>query len=206
MYICPWCGTNYTTFQSNCSNCGGPLQADEGKHGSASTSEAVAIPPPAPRPISRNYAWRLLTSDGWAITAFILGLLGAIFSLVGAGLTIGVITAFVGIPFLLLGLVLLGFGIGVMVWRHRQTSQVVEVLRSGQATSGKITEVQQNYAVQVNGRSPWIIQYAFQANGQDFAGKVTTLNQVGERYQVGEHVCILYLPAGPQWNSIYPHP
>ncbi len=206
MIVCPWCGTSYTNFQSNCSNCGGPLPASEQTLSSTATPESVPVPPPAPRPISNNYAWKLLTSDGWAITAFILSLLGGIFSLVGVGLTIALITAFVGIPFLLLGLMLLGIGIALIIWRYQKSQQLVNVLRSGQATSGKITEARQNYSVQVNGRSPWVIRYSFQAEGQEYAGIVSTLNQVGGNFHVGEHVCILYLPAAPQWNSIYPHP
>jgi hypothetical protein len=205
MIICPWCGTNYTEFQPNCSNCGGPLQAAEESRSSAASPESVPVPPPAPRPISNNYAWKLLTGDGWAISAFILGLLGGIFSLVGIGLTVAVVTAFVGIPFLLLGLLLLAVGVGLIIWRYGKGRRVVEVLRTGQAATGSITEVRQNYSVVVNGRSPWVIGYSFTLDGREYMGKVSTLNQIGEDFHTGEHVCILYLPSAPEWNSIYPH-
>jgi hypothetical protein len=164
------------------------------------------MPPPAPRPISTSYVWRLLSTDGWAIAALVFGLLGGIFSLVGAGLTIVIITAFVGIPFLLLGLVFLAIGGGVLNWRYQETQKVVNVLRAGEATSGKIVGIQQNYSVRINGRYPWVIRYQFQANGQNYEGKVSTLNPVGENLQAGKTVCILYLPTAPQWSSIYPHP
>ena len=39
MITCPWCGTSYTTFRSNCKNCGGPLPPP---------AEATATPPPIP--------------------------------------------------------------------------------------------------------------------------------------------------------------
>jgi len=206
MIICPWCGTNYLTFQSNCKNCGGPLQAVEEKITSSDPTENLPTPPSAPRPISKKYVWRLLSTDGWAITAFIFGLLGVIFSLVGAGLIIGIITAFVGIPLLLLGVVFLGVGVWLFIWRYRQAQKVVNVLREGEATRGKIVEIQENYSVIINGRHPWVIRYQFQANGQDHEGKLTTLNQPGQQLQAGKAVCVLYLPTTPKWNSIYPHP
>jgi len=206
MIICPWCGTNYLTFQSNCKNCGGPLQVVEDINRLSASTENIPMPPPTPRSISKNYVWRLLSTDGWSIAAFVFGLLGGIFTLVGAGLTIGVITAFVGIPFLLLGLTFLGVGGRILSWRYQETQKVVNVLQIGEATSGKITEIQENYSVRINGRYPWVIRYQFQVNGREYEGKVSTLNSVGARLQAGEIVCILYLPNAPQWNSIYPHP
>lgn len=206
MIVCPWCGTNYLTFQSNCKNCGGPLQAVEGTIGLSASTENIPVPPPAPRLISKSYTWRLLSTDGWSIVAFVFGLLGTIFSLMGMGLTLGIITAFVGIPFLLIGFAFLGIGGAVLSRRYKETQKVVDVLRVGEATSGQIIDVQENYSVRINGRYPWVIRYQFQVNGQNFEGKVSTLNPVREKLQAGNAVCILYLPTVPQWNSIYPHP
>jgi hypothetical protein len=206
MIACPWCGTNYVTFQPNCKNCGGALQAvEETNHLSVST-ENIPTPPPAPRSISKNYVWRLLSSDGWSIAAFVFGLLGGIFSLVGAVLTIAIITAFVGIPFLLLGLAFLASSGGILNWRYQEMQKVVNILRIGEATSGEIVEVQENYSVRINGRHPWVIRYQFQVNGQNYEGKISTLNPVAGKLQAGKTVCILYLPTSPQWNSIYPRP
>src|SRR5512140_2847805 len=102
MVVCPWCGTAYAAFQSNCSNCGGPLlPAEQGPQSSA--DEDFPIPPSAPRPISPRYVWRLTMAGGRGIAGMVLSLLGGIFALVGAGLTIGFVTAFVGLPFLCLG-------------------------------------------------------------------------------------------------------
>jgi hypothetical protein len=206
MITCPWCGTSYLTFQSNCNNCGGPLQAVDETTGAALQAEDIPLPPSAPRPISNRYIWRLLSADGWAITAFIFGLLGLIFSVVGAGLTIGIITAFVGIPFLLLGIAFLGIGSGVCLWRYQIAQKVVDVLRTGEAARGKIVDVRENYSVSVNGQHPWIIRYQFQALGQALEGKIATMNQPGLSMQPGKAVCVLYLTTAPQWNSIYPHP
>ena len=206
MITCPWCGTSYLAFQSNCKNCGGPLIASGAPVETAASTENILTPPPAPRPISKSYAWRLMSSDGWSIAAFVFGLLGVIFSAVGAGLTLGVITAFVGLPFLFLGLIFLASGGLAFVWRYQEAQMVLGVLREGAAARGQVVEIQENYSVSVNGRHPWIIRYQFQANGESQEGKVTTLNPPGQQLAKGKAVCVLYLPVAPKWNSIYPHP
>jgi membrane protein implicated in regulation of membrane protease activity len=206
MIKCPFCGTTHLTFQSNCSNCGAPLPAADEKNSSSEANEILPTPPLAPRPIPNRYAWRLLSRDGGAIAAFVFVILGFVFSLVGAGLTIGVITAFLGIPFLMLGIIFLIAATGLLLWRYQSTQKVVTVLREGQAARGKIVSVGQNYSVRINGRYPWVIQYQFQAVGQEQAGQVTILNQPGEQHQAGRAIWVLYLPDAPKWNSIYPHP
>lgn len=206
MIICPWCGTHYLSFQSNCTNCGGTIPLPEETTSSSVVLDHLATPPPAPRPISDRYIWRLLSADGWAIAVFVLGLLGVIFTLVGAGLTIGLITAFVGVPMVILGITLLGLALGGFIWRYQRTQKVVNVLRLGESTSGQIMDIWENYSVRVNGRHPWIIRYQFRLDGKDYEGVVTTFNQVGPGIETGKTVSVLYLPDDPQWNSIYPHP
>ncbi len=205
MIVCPWCGTNYLEFQSNCKNCGGPLQLPESARDSLSAGD-VPVPPPAPRPISGKYVWRLLSSDGWAVASFVFFLLGAIFASVGGALTLAIVTAFVGIPFFLMGIAFLGGGGGVLAWRYREAQNIVNVLRTGEATRGEVVEVTENYAVQVNGRHPWIVRYRFQADGRTYEGAVRTLNRPDPQLQVGAPASVLYLPEDPQWSSIYPHP
>jgi len=206
MVICPWCGTTHLTFQPNCDKCGGPLQPADEQTVPTDSDEILQTPPAPPRPISDRYVWRLLFNDGWWIAILVFGMLGVVFFLVGGGLTLGVITAFVGIPFLILGIGFLIAGGWVAVWRYQIAEKVVNVLRVGAAAGGQIIEAQPNYSVSVNGRNPWVIRYQFQANGQTVEGKVSTFNPLGERLQAGKAVSVLYLPADPQWSSIYPHP
>jgi hypothetical protein len=206
MITCPWCGTTHLTFQPNCNNCGGPLRPADEKGVSSEAGKALPTPPPAPRPIPNHYVWRLVMRDGWAIAALVFDLLGFIFSVVGAVLTIAIITAFLGIPFFLLGLGFLIAGVFLFIWRYQKSQKVVSVLRIGQAKRGKITGLEQNYHVRINGRYPWVIRYQFQADGQDYEGDVSVMNQPGEAYQAGNEVWVMYLPEEPQWNSIYPHP
>ena len=206
MITCPWCGTNYPAFQPNCQNCGGPLPIAAEEAWPAVPGESLPIPPAAPRQISDRYVWRLLSADGGWIAALVLGLVGAIFGIVGLGLTIAIITALIGVIFLFLGFILFVTGGILFFWRYQKAQKVVSVLRDGDAAEGQITELQQNYSVRINGRSPWIIGYEYHVNGQSFGGKVTTLNTPGQRLQVGNAVRILYLASDPNWSSIYPHP
>jgi len=159
MVTCPWCGTNYQSFQPNCTNCGGPLPANEEK------GLGLIVPPPAPRPISQTYLWRLLFSDGWGISAFVLGILGGVFTLVGGGLSSNSITAFVGIPFAVGGLPVLVAGIWIFIRRYQEMQRIVSVLREGQAALGQITDVEANYSVEINGQTPWNIRYKFKVIG-----------------------------------------
>jgi hypothetical protein len=208
--ICPWCGTNYAAFQSNCKNCGGPLpaprQSESVSPAPAVSEPEVLMPPPPPRPIADSYAWRLLFADGWAITAGIFALVGGIFAFVGVILTVGIITAFVGLPFAGFGLLFGGAGVAVLVWRWQEAQKTLTVLRAGEATRGQIVSAQQNYSVQINGRHPWSIVYQFRAAGREFSGRVTTLNDPGSHLQPGRPACVLYLPNSPDHNALYPHP
>lgn len=209
MVICPWCGTNYAEFQSNCKNCGGPIpyQPPVAPAPAARAEPALIPPPPAPRPISNSYARRLMLTDGGAIAGFILGIIGGIFTLVGAGLTFALVTAFVGIIFLPLGLLELGIGLYLLYWRYNEKKKIVEVLRNGQAIIGQITSVRENYSVSINDRHPWIIEYEFRPNGGlQVHGKVTTLNTPGPNLQTGCDTYVLYMPQAPSQNTLYPHP
>ena len=210
MITCPWCGTNYAAFQSNCNNCGGPLPVPEQAAApirAENEGEAEApMPPPPPRQISSSYAWRLLVSDGWAITSLVFLLLGVIFAPLGFAMTVAIVTAFVGIPFLLLGVAFLGGGLAVVYWRYQVAQKLVEVLRNGEAAQGEISGAEVNYSVTINGRHPRTIAYRFHVAGRDYQGSVTTLNIPGAELRMGRRVCVLYLPAAPEHNSLYPHP
>lgn len=204
MFVCPWCGTNYLTFQPNCQNCGGLLQAEETT--ASVSSEGLPTPPPAPRPISTTYVWRLLSADGGAIAALVLGLVGIIFGVVGAVLALAVVTAFIGIPFLLLGIVFLGIGAVLLTRRYQEAQKMVRILREGESGIGQISGLRENTSGRINGRYPWILEYQYQVNGQTYAGKVSTLNRPGQQMQVGKAVRILYLATEANRSSIYPHP
>lgn len=202
---CPWCGTNHLEFQSNCKNCGGPLPApSEVAKGDARRKLVMPLEPP--REISSSFAWRWLLTDGWTIASFVFVIVGGSFSISGAGLTLGIITAFVGIPFLIFGIAMLAGGLAVLIWRYDLAQKALNVLRHGLATRGEITALEPNYNVRINGRTPWTIGYKFTLDGNDYAGKVTTLNNPSVEMAPGNPAVVLYLADAPQFNGLYPHP
>ncbi len=219
MLTCPWCGTNYAAFQSNCANCGGPLPLPAQVPPEADA--LLASPPLPPRPFSNSYAWRLLLADGAVIAAFVFIVLGLVFTSVGVVLTValgpvftvvrgvftvGKATAFVGVPFAVIGPLFLIVAVALGVWRYGKARQVVRVLREGQAIEGEIIEVGQNYNVRINYQHPWVIWYQFRVDGRDFEGRVTTLNPPGAHLQEGKRAWVLYLPNALEQNVLYPHP
>ncbi len=205
MVICPWCGTNYITFQSNCSRCGGPIPASGITAAPPQEAEEI-LPPPPPRLISDQYRWKLMASDSWSVAALIFTFLGVVFTVLGFSLTVAVVTAFVGIPFLGLGLLFLGSGGGVLVWRYREAMKAVNILRNGQAVRGEVIGADINHGVMVNGRHPLTITYRFQAGGREVRNSLTTLNPLDLQFPPGKSVCVLYLAEAPQYSSLYPHP
>ncbi|PKN93524.1 MAG: hypothetical protein CVU44_09235 [Chloroflexi bacterium HGW-Chloroflexi-6] len=204
MITCPWCGTNYTEFQSNCRNCGGPLPIPP--RPGVAREEPLLAPPPAPRPIADSFAWKLVFSDGWFIAGMVFAILGGTFTCVGLGMSLALVTLLIGIPFALLGFAFLVGGGAAIYWRYQKARTTVRVLQVGQAARGEIVSVEQNYNVRVNQRHPWQIVYRFQANGQGYQGQVSTLNTLDSAIQAGNAVYVLYLPDAPENNVIYPHP
>ncbi len=199
MITCPWCGTNYPVFQTNCRNCGGPLPFEE-----EAPAADIPAPPPAPRNLPGDYVWRMLWTDGWSITAFVFCLLGGIFTVLGFSLTAAVVAAFVGVPFLLIGLPFLGAGVAVAAWRYRHAQQVLTVLRTGEAVLGQIADASERTYISINNRHPWTITYRFQVAGQEQVGTATTLRAPDWRHGPGQPVYVLYLPDNPAQNTIYP--
>jgi hypothetical protein len=203
MVICPWCGTYYDTFQSNCKNCGGPIQIVPE---SPAPEEPLQAPPPAPRSISDRYAFKLLLTDGTAIAGLVLAIVGGVFSFIGLLMTVLLVTALIGVIFALVGLPMLLVGGGLLYWRYQDKQKLANVLKFGQAVRGEITGLEENLMMRVNGRSPWVIQYQFRANGQTHSGSVSTLRGPTPQIQPGKAYYVLYNPDAPELNALYPHP
>lgn len=206
MVTCPWCGTQYAAFQSNCKNCGGPILNAASPAAPTAFEEPIQVPPPAPRPISDSYAFKLMLTDGTAIAGMVLTIVGGVFTLVGIFMTVLVVTAFIGVIFAVVGLPMLLTGGGLLYWRYREKQKLVNVLKFGQAARGEVTGLEQNPMVRVNGRNPWLINYLFNANGQVYTGCVSTLNGPKPQLQPGKPYYVLYNPAAPELNALYPHP
>jgi len=208
MVICPWCGTNYVDFQSNCTNCGGPilLPAGSGRPPAepGGPAASVPVPPLPPRQLPGSYASRLMWAEGWAVAGLVFAILGTVFSLVGFLLTILAITVFVGLPFLFLGLACLAGGGTLLYWRYRIARRMLEVARNGQAILGEVVHVDENYHVRITHRHPWIVGYRFSCLGQEYIGQVNSLRPPSAATRPGSRVYVLYDPQCPQWNTLYP--
>ena len=205
MIICPWCGTNYRSIHPTCRNCGGslPLPVEQSPE---SPATGLAAPPPSPRTVPHNYVWRILFTDGAAIAGGVFLLIGVIFGIVGIGLTVGIVTAFIGLPFAGLGLLFSVGGGAVLIWRYEKARQTIQILRAGEAALGEILEVYQNFHVQVNGRHPWTVVYRYEVDGRMVGGKVTTLSRPDLAQQPWKAVYVLYSPGRPEQSTTYPHP
>jgi membrane protein implicated in regulation of membrane protease activity len=203
MTTCPWCGSNYAEFRTNCANCGGPLPLPRP---GLERNDDLVTPPPAPRPIADSFAWKLVITDAWFIVGIVFTFMGTIFTFVGLALTVAIVTIFIGLPFALLGLAFLGGGLAALVWRYQKAQTTVRVLQVGQTARGQILSVERNYNVRVGGRNPWQVDYQFTVSGQNYQGQVSSLNSLGGIFQPGKPVSVLYLPEAPENNAIYPHP
>jgi hypothetical protein len=210
MITCPWCGTNYEAFQSNCDNCGGSLPLPTGdapvSTEAADAPEMPLAPPLPPRQIPQKVMSRMLLTDAGAITGGIFLLIGAIFFVVGMALVIPIVTLPVGLPFAGLGFIFLVVGGILFVWRYEHTHQTVNILRDGQAALGEITNVAQNYHVRVNNRYPWVIRYQFKVHGRSYQGRLSTLSQPDLSQQPGKPVYVLYQQDDPEKSTLYPSP
>ena len=198
MIECSWCGTRYTVFQLNCSNCGGPLPSPPG-------DDPGAPPAPPPRKLPRGYARRVLFS------ANALAIVGVVFTLVG--LPFVIVFPIIGIStglilFILIGGLLGGIfsllGISFLVVSIRNVNRKLQAFRYGEATIGEVAEVYRDTSVSVNGRSPWVIVYWFEVSGEQYEGKATTWNSTAREREAGQPLHVLYLPDAPDHNTIYP--
>jgi hypothetical protein len=147
MVTCPWCGTTYATFQTNCSNCGGALPAPVPQPDRATVQDnspsdtwpnpySLPTAPLPPRQVPENYVWRRLLADAGGIVGLVFTLIGSIFSLVGCGLIAAAATAPVGVIFAPLGGMFLIGGMGLLAWRYNAVAKTLYVLRDGQMVRG----------------------------------------------------------------------
>ena len=190
---CSWCGTNYTSFQPNCRNCGGPIAPPPGEH-------AGSLPPPAPRELPSGYMRRQLLKSPLLI-------MGAIFSLIGVPFTI--IYPIIGIStgellFLLIGGCFSITGIIMVVFSMRTLRKKLQAFEFGEAVIGKVVEVYRDTSIKVNGRSPWAIVYEFDVQGRLYEGTVRSWEYSAQKRKPGQPLHVLYMKEEPEHNTIYP--
>jgi hypothetical protein len=186
MITCPWCGTNYAEFQSNCGKCGGslPIPPQPG----VAREEPLLAPPPAPRPIADRFAWKPVFSDGGSSPGWFCH--PRHFPRVGEFVFGGCnhpcwFPCPADLPSWLEARHLLRYQ---SLYRPRLAG------RAGCAR--KIVSVEQNYNVRVNQRHPG---RSFTASGHRAVIKVRFhLNTLDSAIQAGNAVYVLYLPDAPK--------
>jgi hypothetical protein len=119
------------------------------------------------------------------------------------------------VPLLLGGIwFLVGLAVGGLFFLLGNPLRDYQLSRGTAAAEATVTEIKLDYSTRINERNPWIIRYAFQANGQTWEGKSSTLDEsfVG-RLAEGSKIQVEYLPSNASVNrakgtmaSVFPLP
>ncbi len=174
---CPWCKSNFpNTTLTNCSNCGGTLEYE------INTNALGPKPAEAPRILPAKFVKRI------KYTGNVMTILGIIFT----------------IPFFWTVIFPI---IGIFCWRKgiKEANDELIPLEKGTATVGEITEIRKDFTKTINGQSPSIVEFLFEANGQKHVGYVgNVFDSVHLLKQVGDKVWVVYMPENPELSSIWP--
>lgn len=218
MITCPWCNTSYLSFQSNCTNCGGPLPLPQAPKPEAPGVGAAAPdlvelpePPPAPRQFADSYIWKLLFVKPqnliFSILAIVFVTTGGPLLLTGVGMAclggILIVPLIIGVVFVIISLPMTVGGAWLGKRAYDDAKQTLHLLRHGEKALGEIVSVEPNHNVTVNGRHPYNIGYRFQVNGVPYEGVHSSLNTQAPRLRVGQAAYIIYLPEAPKYNLLY---
>lgn len=194
---CSWCDTRYTTFKSNCSNCGGPISAPPGQ-------DAGMLPPASPRELPAGYMRRQAFRNPLFLVGLIFSCIGIpflfIFPIIGifSGLWLFLlIGGSLGGIFTVLGLTMARFG-----WKGMQEKW--QAYQFGEAVIGKVVEVYRDTSVKVNGRSPWAIVYEFTVNDRIYEGSEQSFQYSARQRKPGQPLHILYMRDNTEHNTVYP--
>lgn len=190
MITCGWCGVHYPQWQSQCSHCGGDLPPKDNGLGPP--------PKPPPRKLPRGFAIRQWVTANFGVV------FGLIFFIVGAVIT----SAFVWSKTWLA--LLPGFfaisGFFMLLRGISQARSTLRAFREGEAAEGFYLSIEKDplYAGH-KGPSPWIVKYAFHAEGKRFEGTFSTSDgNIRALAQVNKPVWVLYVKDDPTQNTIYP--
>jgi hypothetical protein len=198
MHTCAWCGTSYASWRSSCESCGGALPQPPGE-------DPGPAPPEPPRTLPPSYIRRIkyttnvifLVGAGFGCIGIPMGLL---FLAIGLGSGEGAMAAVGAVVLAIFG----GLGVGLGRWGWSKAAGIINALERGRATRGKITSVYHDTSVQINGRSPWAIEYRFEAAGKGFEGKVQTWDGEQAERKPGQPVHVVYVESAPEQNALYP--
>ena len=124
------------------------------------------------------------------------------FSLISLFIVGGFIVAGAGFAALMpAGFLAIGLVIGLRTWRTADSR--LRAWRYGTAAEATITSIGQA-SYQVNGRSPFKMEYEYVADGVTRTGTRTTFNDAITEYDLGETIWVVYDPAQPSVSAEWP--
>lgn len=93
------------------------------------------------------------------------------------------------------------------MWRKglRDAQGELQPLEFGVHAKGEVTSITTDYSKKINGRSPKILEFAFTANGQKWAGTVPNIMDPIEHWKrPGDQIWVVYMQDNPQISSAWP--
>lgn len=159
-------------------------------------------PPPPPRPIPRGFFKKRMFANISGILAIVFLCLGLPFIIVGMVLGTAVMRSM--FVFAVLGALFCLVAAGLILFVRRALRRIAKVISHGEFAAGKITDIQPNYSVRVNGRNPIIVRYTFLGPDGTREGEYQTLDQRITHKKPGNTIHVLYDPSHPDRNLPYP--
>ena len=186
--ICAWCGAAFETRPgSHCTQCGGPLPV-------AAKGDRGAPPPPAPRalpaafrdPLTKN----ALVKAGKLVMVLAVAFIG--------------LTCATGHGIGLIGLFALWAGHALKRAGQKAGELRLRMLEHGAAAQGEIVRVHLGAGETLDGRHLREIEYTFDVDGNQRAGKLRSTCPSSGLRQPGEPVWVVYDPRDPTNSSLWP--
>jgi len=189
MITCGWCNTHYTSWQSQCASCGGPMPPLPGM-------ELGPPPPAAPRTLPKGFALRT------RLTGNIATWVGLIFFTFGSLMTVAIFFAKPWASLFPLFFVLGGFG--MLRLGLTQANNTLRAFRFGTAVAGSVHQVSFDTSQSVNGKHPYKLTYHFQVGGNLHEGAIVSFDSTLSQRRSGQPLWILFHPDDPAQNTPYP--
>ncbi len=174
---CAWCKSQFVnTTIANCSNCGGTLDYK------LIMGDPGIKPPMSPRELPKKFIRRIKYT-------------GNVMTMIGIAFTI---------PFFWTVIFPI---IGIICWRKgiKEANNELIPLEHGTAILGQITSIERDYTKTINNKSPFVVEFLFEAGGQKHIGNVGNIfDPIDQEKKVGDKVWVVYIPENPELSSIWP--
>ena len=163
-----------------------------------------ADPPPAPRqPPSLTMAGADPGTSFNLLFGSIFGGVGVILGVVFTAVAIGTGDWIFGLVGPLIGLIFGGIGCTFLVLGIKRIKRLRAVYRDGEVATGRVQEVRRDWTIRVNGRSPLLIAYLFEAQGKRLQGTGHSWNEWHMDTARDTPIAVLYDRDDPTRNMPY---